>query len=457
LSIAGGIERCKKIGSSGTGKAEFRDFFRNHVTVVPLDAFLIDPSAVNALPCGRAALVYQVPQPKEFAMSQIKPSTVATSAPAEMTPAPLRSVYTENFPASLDALNASLMVTTYQAGKLVMVRADNGVLNTHFRSFNVPMGLALSGDRLAVGTDLEIWEFHDSPAVAAKLDPAGKHDACFLPRRSQTTGNIQIHEMAWGHARGQGSVIRGQESGVLTPDSCLLTPELWFVNTRFSCLCTRDDRYSFVPRWRPPFISGLAPEDRCHLNGLAMVDGRPRFLTALGVSDEPRGWRPHKRDGGVLFDLPSGEIICRGLSMPHSPRFHDGRLWVLNSGVGGLGTVDLNTGRYEEVAALPGFTRGLDFLGRYAFIGLSQVRESAIFSGIAIADRPIEERCCGVYVVDIVTGKIVAFVKFEDRLQEIFAVQVVVGRRFPDVINDDRARIADSFVVPEEPLCCAAA
>jgi uncharacterized protein (TIGR03032 family) len=188
-----------------------------------------------------------------------------------------------------------------------------------------------------------------------------------------------------------------------------------------------------------------------------MVDGRPRFLTALGVSDEPRGWRQHKRDGGVLFDLPSGEIICRGLSMPHSPRFHDGRLWVLNSGVGGLGTVDLNTGRYEEVTSLPGFTRGLDFLGRYAFIGLSQVRESAIFSGIAIADRQVEERCCGVYVVDIVTGKIVAFVRFEDRLQEIFAVQVVVGRRFPDLINDDRARIADSFVVREEPLCCAAA
>jgi uncharacterized protein (TIGR03032 family) len=377
-------------------------------------------------------------------MSEQNPAPDLTSPAApELGSEPLRSVCTENFPASLYELGASLMVTTYQAGKLFMVRADNGAMNTHFRSFNVPMGLALAGDRLAIGTALEIWEFHNAPAVAAKLEPAGKHDACFLPRGSHTTGNIQVHEMAWG--ANQDSGVRGQGSGIADA-------ELWFVNTRFSCLCTRDLRYSFVPRWRPPFISAIAPEDRCHLNGLAMVDGQPRFLTALAVSDEPGGWRPHKRDGGVLLDLPSGEIVCRGLSMPHSPRYHDGRLWVLNSGAGGLGVVDPNTGRYEEVAALPGFTRGLDFHGRFAFVGLSQVRESAVFSGIAIAERPVAERCCGVYVVDIVTGQIVGFVRFEDRLQEIFAVQVVVGRRFPDLVNHDPARISDSFILPDEPL-----
>jgi uncharacterized protein (TIGR03032 family) len=351
------------------------------------------------------------------------------AAPTEPAAEPLRSVYTENFPALLRELGVSLLVTTYQAGKLVTLRADNGGLNAHFRGFRVPMGLALQGDRLAVGTALEIWEFHNAPAVAAQLEPAGQHDACFLPRGSHTTGNIQIHEMAWG-----------------------ADAELWFVNTRFSCLCTRDLRYSFVPRWRPPFISALAPEDRCHLNGLAMLDGQPRFLTALAVSDQPWGWRPHKRDGGVLIDLCSGEIACRGLSMPHSPRCHDGQLWVLSSGAGGLGVVNPYTGRYTEVAALPGFTRGLDFHGRFAFIGLSQVRESAIFSGIAIAERPVAERCCGVWVVDIVAGQTVAFVRFEEGVQEVFAVQVVPGCRFPELLNDDRARIADSFILPDEPL-----
>lgn len=183
-----------------------------------------------------------------------------------------------------------------------------------------------------------------------------------------------------------------------------------------------------------------------------MVDGLPRFVSALGVSDEARGWRPHKRDGGVLMEIPSGEVVARGLSMPHSPRVYDGRLWVLNSGAGGIGIIDPQSGRYEEVAAVPGFTRGLDFHGRYAFIGLSQVRESAVFSGIAIADRPVTERCCGVWVVDIVTGETVAFVKFEDQLQEIFAVQLVTSHRFPDVLNDDPARIGDSFILPDEPL-----
>lgn len=342
--------------------------------------------------------------------------------------APLRSIHTDTFPQLLDNLGAAVLVTTYQAGKLVILRSNGETLNTHFRGFRVPMGIALDKDRLAIGTSVEIWEFHNAPAVAAKLDPPGKHDACFLPRGSHTTGNIQIHEMAWGR------------------------DDLWFVNTRFSCLCTRDLNYSFVPRWRPPFITAIAPEDRCHLNGMAMVDGLPRFVSALGVSDEARGWRPHKRDGGVLMEIPSGEVVARGLSMPHSPRVYDGRLWVLNSGAGGIGIIDPQSGRYEEVAAVPGFTRGLDFHGRYAFIGLSQVRESAVFSGIAIADRPVTERCCGVWVVDIVTGETVAFVKFEDQLQEIFAVQLVTSHRFPDVLNDDPARIGDSFILPDEPL-----
>jgi uncharacterized protein (TIGR03032 family) len=207
-----------------------------------------------------------------------------------------------------------------------------------------------------------------------------------------------------------------------------------------------------VPRWRPPFITGLAPEDRCHLNGLCMAQGRPAFVTALGAIDTPGGWRADKKSGGIVLEVSTGEVITRGLSMPHSPRWYDGRLWVLESGKGGFGWIDLATGKYREVTALPGFTRGLDFCGPLAFIGLSQVRESAVFSGIAIAERPLAERCCGVWVVNIHTGKTVAFVKFEDAVQEIFAVQMLSGVRHPDVINDQPRLIADSFVVPDEAL-----
>jgi hypothetical protein len=191
--------------------------------------------------------------------------TTGPPAAAETGAAPLRSVHTANFPALLDQLGISLLVTTYQAGKLVVVRSEGERLNTHFRRFASPMGLAVAGDRLALGTSLQIWEFHNIPAAAAKLEPAGRHDACFLPRSCHVTGDVQIHEMAWADE------------------------ELWFVNTRFSCLCTRNVIHSFVPRWRPPFITALTPEDRCHLNGLGVRDGRPRYVTALAQSDQPAG------------------------------------------------------------------------------------------------------------------------------------------------------------------------
>lgn len=377
--------------------------------------------------------------------TQLNPETERScSTPPDPSPTtndapPLRSVHTSNFSAILQELGVSILVTTYQAGKLVMLRPEGDRLNTHFRGFSKPMGLAVDGDRLAIGTSVEIWEYHNAPAVARQLEPAGTNDACFLPRSSVCTGDIQIHEMAW--ARNQDSGATGQQE-----------PELWFINTRFSCLCTRSNIQSFVPRWKPPFISALAPEDRCHLNGLCLAQGRPAFVTALGTTDTPGGWRANKKSGGVVMEVSTGEIIARGLSMPHSPRWYDGRLWVLESGSGGIGWIDPATGKYEELTVLPGFTRGLDFCGPLAFIGLSQVRESAVFSGIAIAERPLAERCCGVWVVNIQTGQTIAYVKFEDALQEIFAVQALPGVRHPDVINDQPRVIADSFVVPEKAL-----
>jgi uncharacterized protein (TIGR03032 family) len=336
----------------------------------------------------------------------------------------LRSVHTTSFPELLNELGVSLAVTTYQAGKLVLLREDGGTLNTHFRAFARPMGLAVDRGRMAVGTATEIWDFHNVPEVAARLEPAGRYDACFLPRSAHFTGDILVHEMAWAG------------------------PEVWVVNTRFSCLCTLDGVHSFVPRWRPPFVTALAAEDRCHLNGLGLCDGRPAWVTALGVTDTARGWRANKRDGGVLLSVTSGEVVARGLSMPHSPRWHGGRLWVLESGSGTLGIVDPAAGRYQPVAGLPGFTRGLDFAGKYAFVGLSQVRETAVFNGLPITER--SERSCGVWAVDLTSGRIAGFVRFEDALQEIFAVQVLPEICFPDLVNDDKRILADSFVLPDE-------
>lgn len=341
---------------------------------------------------------------------------------------PLRSVHTQSFPPLLRQLGVSLLVTTYQAGKLVVVRADGAVLNTHFRVFPRPMGLAARRERFAIGTQHQVEEFRNLAAVAAKLAPVGKHDAAFLPRRSHVTGDIDIHEMDYA-ADGT----------------------LWFINTRFSCLCTLDGEHSFVPRWRPPFVSAYAPSDRCHLNGLALRDGRPRYVTALGTADSEQGWRAHKADGGVLLDLDSNAILLQGLSMPHSPRWYQERLWVLESGRGGLGWLDADSGQLRTLATLPGFTRGLDFAGPFAFVGVSQVRESATFSGIPLT-RTLSERHCGVWVVDLRTGQIIAFLRFEAAVQEIFAVAVLPGIRFPDVINDDATLIGLTYALPDAAL-----
>jgi uncharacterized protein (TIGR03032 family) len=357
-------------------------------------------------------------------------SDETTEAPA---PQPLRSKHTSNFPAVLSHLGISVLVTTYQAGKLVVLRADGEHVNTHFRDLPRPMGLAADATRLAVGAGHEIRQYRNMPPVCRRLEPPGWHDGCYLPRAAHLTGDIDIHEMAWAG------------------------DELWFINTRFSCLCTLNGIHSFVPRWRPSFVTALAPDDRCHLNGLGMApdeNGRlvPRFVTALAATDTAQGWREHKKDGGVLVDVPSNTVLLRGLSMPHSPRWVQQRLWLLESGTGGIGYVDLAASRYENIAFLPGFTRGLDIYANLAFVGLSQVRESAVFSGIPIAERALAERNCGVWVVDLRSGQTLAFLRFEDAVQEVFAVQVLPGLRYPEIAPEDPKLLADSYDVPSAAL-----
>ena len=349
--------------------------------------------------------------------------------PASPAAAPLRSFYTEFFPTLLDELRISIFVSTFQWDKLVILQHDQeqGV-DTQCRQFFKPMALSVRKERLAVSTQGIIQEYRNVPSVAAKLNSARQCDAAYLPRTIHATGEISAHEMDWG----------GPEKD-----------ELWFVNTRFSCLCTRDQNYSFIPKWRPKFISALAGTDRCHLNGFCMIDGQPAFATALGETDTEGGWRVNKKSGGILIDVRSDEIVCRELSMPHSPRWYQGKLWVLQAGSGELGIVDQGTGRFQRVAAVPGFARGLDFCGDYAFVGLSLVRELAIYNGLPITQMPAEKRAAGVWVVDLRSGKVVAFIKFEGSLREVFAVAVLTEYQHPDVINSDVSLLKDTFVFPQ--------
>lgn len=336
-----------------------------------------------------------------------------------------RSQHSTSFAPLLEGLGGSLAVTTYQSGRLILLRAQDGRINTHFRAFEVPMGLARRGRELALGTAREVRFFRDVPQAAAMTGGDALADACYLPAGSHVTGDVRMHEMAW------------------LPDG------LWFANTRFSCLARLAPGCSFEPVWRPPFVSALAPEDRCHLNGLASDGQAVRYVTVLGRSDAARGWREHKADGGALLDVATGEVVAQGLSMPHSPRLHDGRLWLLESGRGTLACVDPRDGRAQTVCELPGFTRGLAFAGPYAFVGLSQVRES-VFEGIPLARR-VAERACGVWVVDLRRGQVVALLRFEGQVQELFDVQWLPHRR-PDLLEDGDPRVANAFVLPDATL-----
>jgi uncharacterized protein (TIGR03032 family) len=355
--------------------------------------------------------------------------TAAPQTPLQDPQQALASVHTSNFPDILRHLRSSLAVSTYQAGKLVLLRADGNSINTHFRGFNRPMGMAADKERLALGTFMEIAEFRNMPAVAQRLHQPPRHDAVFLARRGHITGAIDIHEMAWD---GEG--------------------ELWFVNTLFSCLCTLDSKSSFVPRWRPSFVSHYAPEDRCHLNGLGMREGKPRYVTSLGRTNTREGWREHKRNGGTLIDIEDGgeRIICDDLSMPHSPRWYRDSLWVLESGRGALLRVDPDTGQRRDVARVPGFARGLDFIGPLAFIGLSQLRKSNPFTDIPITDDNLD-RLSGVWVVNIEQGKTIAFLKFTGGVEEIFAVQALQGTQFPEILSE-KEYLQNSYALPDEAL-----
>lgn len=362
----------------------------------------------------------------ETTTSPVAETTEAQSAEKTVEEV-LGSVHTSNFPDLLRELGGCLIVSTYQAGKLVILRPDGNSINTHFRTFNRPMGMAADRQRLMLGALMEIVEFRNMPDVAKRLHDPPRHDAVYMARRGHITGAIDIHEMAW------------DADGAI-----------WFVNTLFSCLCTLDTKSSFVPRWRPKFVSHYAPEDRCHLNGLAMRNGIARYVTTLGETNTPQGWRANKRNGGLLIDVTTNRVVVRGLSMPHSPRWYDNRLWVLESGRGALVSIDPKTGAKTDVARVPGFCRGLDFLGPVAFIGMSQLRETNAFTDIEITDDNID-RQSGVWAVHIHTGRTIAFLKFTGGVQEIFAVQVVQGVLFPEIVHEGDL-LGSSYALPDKAL-----
>jgi uncharacterized protein (TIGR03032 family) len=261
-----------------------------------------------------------------------------------------------------------------------------------------------------------LWRFENT--LAPGETTALGADRRFVPREGRVTGRIDIHDIGMAEL-----------DGVRQPV---------FVNTLYSCLATISDKASFRRVWQPKFISATVPEDRCHLNGLAMEGLRPAYVSAVSRSDVADGWRERRNDGGLLIDVGSGEIVASGLSMPHSPRLYDGKLWVLNSGRGEFGFVDLATGAFTPVSFCPGYARGLAFIGRYAVIGLSRPRRNGTFEGLALDRRLVEKDTmprCGLHIVDIDSGNAVGWLRFEHTIEELYDVAVLQQVRQAEAIG----------------------
>ncbi|MDJ1177831.1 TIGR03032 family protein [Roseofilum sp. BLCC_M91] len=327
----------------------------------------------------------------------------------------------------LSVANHSLILSTYQAGSVAVIGWNGQQINLLLRQFDKPMGLAVSGDRLAIATRHQAIVCANAPTLATDYleNQPGRYDSLYLPRVSYWTGDLNIHDLSFGQ----------QE-------------DIWIVNTRFSCLATLSHDFSFIPRWQPPFITELAPEDRCHLNGLAMVNGKPKYVTALGKSNTVGGWRSNKATGGIILDVETNEIILDRLSMPHSPRWYQGYLWMLNSGTGELWRIDPKTYTYDVVCALPGFGRGLAFVGNTALVALSQIRETSIFGGLPLQTR-FPSLVCGVALINVETGEAIGRLTFSSVAQELYDIQVLPGVKRPTLLNLEKPATRQAFTAPD--------
>ncbi len=303
----------------------------------------------------------------------------------------------------------SLAFTSYQSGRLYLIGVDaHGQMSFHERFLARAMGLYADPQRLLIATLFQIWRFENIICEHHKVEGS---DAHYVPRIATTTGDIDVHDI-----------------------SVLADGRIIFVNTLYSCLSLLSPVHSFKPVWKPDFISKLAAEDRCHLNGMALNKEGVTHVTAVCQSDVVNGWRDRRWEGGCVIDARENNVVTDKLSMPHSPRWHKDQLWVLNSGTGYLGTVDLDNGSFEPCVFCPGFLRGLAFHGNFAIVGLSLPRREGSFAELQLDDE-LKKRdadpWCGVQIIDLGSGDIVEWIRFDSVVTELFDVQILPGVRRP--------------------------
>ncbi len=347
-----------------------------------------------------------------------------TNQPQKPLP-PFTSKYSSEVPEILYNLQCTIALSTYQAGKIVFLSAptpDKIVLLA--RTFEGAMGIATKGNKMAVACKSNLHILANKPDMAKTYPPKpGVYDALYMPRATFYTGQLALHDINW------------------------LNDDLLAVNTLFSSVVKIDDDYSFKPVWKPKFISELAPEDRCHLNGMAVKENHIKYLTALGKTDTAGGWRENKIKGGILIDAESNEIVLQNLSMPHSPRIYNNKVYLLLSAAGELIEADIEKGTYETITKFDYFLRGMDKIGDYLFIGHSKLRHTtSVFKDLPIAKK---SQKAGVIIVHLPTGAIVGNIMYENSVDEIYDVKILPNTVRPNIINPEHESVNIAITAPD--------
>ncbi len=326
---------------------------------------------------------------------------------------PFSCTFSPTAPEILHGLGATIAISTYQAGKVIFISAqDKDHLVQLPRNFEKPMGIAVKEDQLAIATSSSVMVLKNAARMAPNYPKLpNTYDALFLPRAQYFTGDNDIHDLHW------------------------TKENLWAVNTRFSCLATINEQFSFSPQWKPHFIKKFEPTDQCHLNGVAFENDKPKYVTALGVSIEAGGWRANKASGGILMDVANNSVLVDKLPMPHSPRIINGQLYWLHSATGDLVRMT-KPGKYEVVKSLDGFVRGMDQIGDYLFIGLSKLRESSqAFQNLPVSKKSIYS---GIVIMYIPKMSIAGYIKYENNVDEIYDVRILPNLKRPGLLNIDK-------------------
>lgn len=340
---------------------------------------------------------------------------------------PFAISYSPQVPELLNKLKCSIALSTYQAGKIVLIspHPDNEKLISLPRSFQKPMGISVQDDQMVISTKDEVITFQNSKDLATHYpNKQNTYDNLWLPRATFYSGQVDMHDIGFGK------------------DS------IYAINTSFSCICKIDGTYNFTPVWKPPFLDKIEQGDLCHLNGMVIQNGLPKYTTALGTSNTPGGWRDNITAGGVLMDVEKNEIILDQLAMPHSPKMYNNELYMLTSANGDFIKVDTENKDYELIKKFDGFCRGLSIHEDFAFIGFSKLRKnSSTFGKLKFSDKA---NFAGIKIVHIPTKAEVGEIRYQNSVDEIYEVCVLKDMMRPNILNTMNELHKFSLAIPDK-------